>query len=72
MNLSTESKPAMSKGQLITYIRELNPTAEPQFLEQFDEEALHQYLDQLRAARDRRKRIHTFVRRRNESQRLAS
>jgi hypothetical protein len=56
----------MSKGQLIEYIRELNPTADAQFLDQFSEEQLHQYLDHLRAGRDHRLRIGGWVRRKGE------
>ncbi len=40
----------MSKRQLIDDIRQLNPTAEPQFLAQFDEAELQQYLEHLRGA----------------------
>jgi hypothetical protein len=46
----------MTKRQLIDDIRRYNTTAEPQFLSQFDEEALKQYLDHLEGAW--RKRIH--------------
>jgi hypothetical protein len=40
----------MSKRQLIDDIRQLNPTAQPQFLAQFDEEELQQYLDHVKSA----------------------
>jgi hypothetical protein len=39
----------MSKRQLIDDIRQYNPTAQPQFLSQFDEAELQQYLDHLKA-----------------------
>ena len=47
----------MSKRQLIDEIRNSNPTAQSQFLEQFDEESLHQYLRHLKAALTRQIRI---------------
>ncbi len=47
----------MSKRQLIERIQELNVTAELQFLQQFDEEALEQYLERLEDARDKRLRF---------------
>jgi hypothetical protein len=52
----------MSKRQLIDEIRQINTTAQPQFLAQFDEQALKQYLDHLEAARQKRVRIGTWVR----------
>jgi hypothetical protein len=53
----------MSKRQLIDDIREHNPTAQPQFLAQFDELALRHYLDHLKDAQDKRLRIAGWVRR---------
>jgi hypothetical protein len=41
----------MQKRQLIEDIRQHNPTAQVQFLSQFDEAALQQYLDHLEAAK---------------------
>lgn len=41
----------MTKRQLIDDIRRYNATAQPQFLAQFDEEALKQYLEHLEQAR---------------------
>ena len=41
----------MSKRQLIDDIRRFNTTAQPEFLAQFDEEALKQYLEHLEGAR---------------------
>ena len=46
----------MTKRQLIDDIRQYNSTAQPQFLAQFDEESLKQYLDHLEQAR--RKHLH--------------
>ncbi len=46
----------MSKRQLIDDIRRYNNTAQPQFLAQFDEQALRQYLNHLESAR--RKHLH--------------
>ncbi len=58
-----KAKHAMSKRQLIDDIRRLNPTAMPQFLAQFDEEALQQYLEHLQAAELKHVRIGGWVRR---------
>jgi hypothetical protein len=52
----------MSKRQLIEDIRELNPTAQSTFLAQFDEAALQQYLEHLRAAQAKRVHISGWVR----------
>jgi hypothetical protein len=41
----------MNKRQLIDDIRQHNPTATEQFLVQFDEDALKQYLEHLEAAK---------------------
>jgi hypothetical protein len=64
----------MSKRQLIDEIRTLNTTAEVQFLAQFDDTALKEYLDHLQAAQDRRLRIGGWVKRRQsrEKMRMAS
>lgn len=53
----------MTKRQLIDDIRQFNVTATPQFLAQFDEPALRQYLDHLRHAQEKRVRIAGWVRR---------
>ena len=53
----------MSKRQLIDDIRRYNATAQPQFLAQFDESALKQYLDHLEEARRKHVRTAAFVRR---------
>ena len=52
----------MSKRQLIDEIRAFNPTAHPQFLLQFDESALKQYLEHLQSAQGKRLRIGGWVR----------
>ena len=53
----------MDKRQLIDDIRRFNATAQPQFLAQFDESALKQYLEHLEEARRKHVRTATFVRR---------
>jgi len=53
----------MDKRQLIDDIRRFNTTAQEQFLRQFDDEALQQYLDHLKAAHDKQVRIDGWVRR---------
>jgi hypothetical protein len=58
----SESKHPMSKRQLIDDIRQYNITAQPQFLAQFDEAALKQYLEHLQSARAKHVRISGWVR----------
>ena len=53
----------MSKRELIDDIRRYNLTAQPQFLAQFDETALKQYLEHLEEARQKHIRTAAFVRR---------
>ena len=53
----------MNKRQLIDDIRRFNTTVAPQFLSQFDEEALKQYLEHLEGARKKHTRIASWVRR---------
>ena len=53
----------MTKRQLIDDIRRFNLTAQPEFLAQFDEQALKQYLDHLEEARRKHVRTAAFVRR---------
>jgi hypothetical protein len=60
-----ESIPVMEKRQLIDDIRRYNTTAQPQFLAQFDEGALKQYLDHLEGAHRKRVHIAGFVKRRD-------
>ena len=52
----------MDKRQLIDDIRRFNPTAQPQFLAQFDEPALKQYLEHLESAQRKHLRIAGWVR----------
>jgi hypothetical protein len=51
----------MDKGQLIEGIRRINQSAEPQFLEQFDEESLRQYLEHLKNANEKRAKVMGWV-----------
>jgi hypothetical protein len=53
----------MNKRQLIDDIRRYNTSVQPQFLIQFDEAALRQYLDHLQAAARKHVRIAGWVRR---------
>jgi hypothetical protein len=53
----------MNKRELIDDIRRINNTAEPQFLAQFDEAALKQYLEHLEGAQKKHLRIAGWVRR---------
>lgn len=52
----------MNKRQLIDDIRRFNNTARPEFLAQFDEEALRQYLQHLEEARQKHLRHAGFAR----------
>ncbi len=56
----------MEKRQLIDEIRTINNTAGAEFLAQFDEKALTQYLDHLQAARNKVIRIGGWVRPREQ------
>jgi hypothetical protein len=56
----------MSKRQLIDDIRQLNPTAQPQFLAQFEEDELQQYLDHLKDAISNRIHIDTRTRKKDD------
>lgn len=53
----------MNKRQLIDEIRKHNLTAGAEFLEQFDEEALQQYLEHLEYAENKDTRSISWVRR---------
>jgi hypothetical protein len=53
----------MNKRQLIDDIRQYNTTAAPQFLAQFDEDALKQYLSHLEAAKRKHVTITRIARR---------
>ena len=57
-----KSTPAMNKRQLIDDIRRYNTSAQPQFLIQFDEAALRQYLEHLEGAAHKRVQIASWVR----------
>ena len=57
-----ESIPPMSKRQLIDDIRRFNISVPPQFLAQFDEMALKQYLEHLESASRKHVRIAGWVR----------
>ena len=52
----------MDKRQLIDDIRRYNVTARPQFLAEFDEDALKQYLEHLEDAHRKRVRFANFGR----------
>jgi hypothetical protein len=51
----------MNKRQLIDGIRQLNQTAQPEFLAQFDDEALAQYLRHLQTAQEKRLKVAGWV-----------
>ena len=53
----------MNKRQLIDDIRRFNITVQPQFLAQFDDAALKQYLDHLQSAQRKHLQIGAWVRR---------
>lgn len=52
----------MNKRQLIDDIRTINTSAAPQFLAQFNETALQQYLDHLKASRKKHAVISRVIR----------
>jgi hypothetical protein len=54
----------MTKRQLIDEIRVFNIQVQPQFLAQFDDASLQQYLEHLKAAQQRNVRIAGWVRER--------
>ena len=56
-----ESTHPMNKRQLIDAVRQLNHTAQPDFLAQFDEEALQQYLEHLSTAQEKRLKVAGWV-----------
>jgi hypothetical protein len=62
----------MSKRQLIEEIRRYNVTAQPQFLEQFDETALAQYLSHLEEAANKHLRYAGISPQKTEKFRLVS
>jgi len=62
----------MNKRQLIDDIRRYNTTVQPQFLVQFDETALKNYLNHLEDAQQKHARIATWVRKSPIKLRLVS
>ena len=62
----------MNKRQLIDEIRKHNETAQPEFLAQFDEGALSQYLDHLEGAVKKKVQIASWVRRQPGTLRMVS
>jgi hypothetical protein len=66
----SESKSTTSKRQLIEEIRIYNTSVEPKFLEQFDDAALQQYLEHLKAAKEKEVRIGGWVRGQRSQQKL--
>ena len=58
---------AMNKRQLIDDIRRYNASAQPQFLAQFNEQSLKQYLTHLEGAFIKRTRTITAVRKRSRT-----
>ena len=63
--------PPMTKRQLIDEIGKYNPSALREFLNQFNEEALQQYLDHLKAAQAKQIHIHGWVKKKDRM-RIAS
>jgi len=51
----------MNKRQLIDGIRQINQTADHDFLAQFDEQALQQYLEHLTTAMEKRLKVEQWV-----------
>jgi len=51
----------MNKRQLIDGIRQFNQSASPDFLAQFDDEALDQYLKHLQTAQEKRLKVEGWV-----------
>jgi len=66
-----EGMSRMNKRQLIEDIRKFNTTVPPQFLAQFDDGALRQYLEHLEGARRKHLR-NTSITRRDPKLRLVS
>jgi len=62
----------MTKRQLIDDIRQYNLSVQPQFLAQFDNDALRQYLDHLRDAARKHVRIAGWVKKPQAKLRLVS
>lgn len=62
----------MNKRQLIDDIRQFNTTAAPQFLAQFDEDALKQYLSHLESARQKHVTLNRVIRPRSVTVNVAA
>ncbi len=62
----------MCKRQLIDDIRKYNTSVRPEFLSQFDEKALQEYLNNLMAANTKHLQIGSWVRRGQPKLRLVS
>ena len=62
----------MSKRQLIDDIRQYNISVQPQFLAQFDDTALEQYLEHLRDAARKHVRIAGWVKQQGMRLKVAS
>jgi hypothetical protein len=62
----------MTKRQLIDDIRQFNTTVRPEFLVQFDEQTLQEYLDRLQASHRKRLQIESWSRPSQEKVLLAS
>lgn len=62
----------MTKRQIIDEIRQINISVQPQFLLQFDDAALAQYLSHLKAAQQRHIRIAGWVRQRQPKLKMVS
>ncbi|HZZ44769.1 MAG TPA: hypothetical protein VFE58_17665 [Tepidisphaeraceae bacterium] len=62
----------MNKRQLIDAIRKHNATAQPQFLAQFEDSALQQYLEHLEGAQRKQAHIAGWVRRQPGNLRMVS
>ena len=52
----------MNKRQLIDEIRQFNTSVRPQFLSQFDEDALAQYLSSLQSAQRKHVKMPVWIR----------
>ncbi len=57
----------MNKRQLIDEIRQFNTSVQPQFLSQFDEASLQQYLENLQGAARKHVRAPAWVRQQSQA-----
>ena len=67
MLIGIESKSVMTKRQLIDDIRQFNVSVQPQFLAQFNDDALRQYLEHLQGAARKNVRIAGWVKKRAQA-----